>query len=105
MREMRDIGCRVVSTFVCWDFHERDRSRFVFDASESPLRDLQGFVRAAGDEGLSVILRTGPIIDSERPTRGPAPDVAAMFPDAESVNEALRALVQIARRNGKKAKP
>jgi hypothetical protein len=31
-----------------------------------------------------------------------APDVAAMFPDAESVNEALRALVQIARRNGRK---
>jgi hypothetical protein len=29
-----------------------------------------------------------------------APDVAAMFPDAASVNEALRALVQIARRRG-----
>jgi hypothetical protein len=34
-----------------------------------------------------------------------APDVAAMFPDAESVNDALRALVQIASRNGRKAKP
>ncbi len=33
-----------------------------------------------------------------------APDVAALFPDAESVNEALRALVQIARRNSGKAK-
>jgi hypothetical protein len=33
-----------------------------------------------------------------------APDVAAEFPDAESVNDALRALVQIARRNGRKAK-
>jgi hypothetical protein len=33
-----------------------------------------------------------------------APDVAAMFPDAQSVNDALRALVQIARRNGKKEK-
>ena len=29
-----------------------------------------------------------------------APDVAAVFPDAQSVNDALRALVQIARRNG-----
>lgn len=28
-----------------------------------------------------------------------APDVAAHFPDAEAVNEALRALVKIARRN------
>ncbi len=32
-----------------------------------------------------------------------APDVAAVFPDAESVNDALRALVQIVRRNGSKA--
>jgi hypothetical protein len=32
-----------------------------------------------------------------------APDVAAAFPDADSVNEALRALVKIARRSGKKA--
>ncbi len=29
------------------------------------------------------------------------PDVAAFFPNAESVNDALRALVKIARRNGK----
>ena len=29
------------------------------------------------------------------------PDVVAFFPDSESVNEALRALVKIARRNGK----
>ena len=33
-----------------------------------------------------------------------APDVAAAFPDSESVNDALRALVQIARRSGKQAK-
>ncbi len=32
-----------------------------------------------------------------------APDVAAVFPDSESVNEALRALVKIARKSGKKA--
>jgi hypothetical protein len=29
------------------------------------------------------------------------PDVAAVFPDAKSVNEALRALVKIVRGNGK----
>ena len=28
-------------------------------------------------------------------------DVAAVFPDSEAVNDALRALVKIARRNGK----
>ncbi len=32
-----------------------------------------------------------------------SPDVAAAFPDAESVNEALRVLVQVANRGVKKA--
>jgi hypothetical protein len=32
-----------------------------------------------------------------------APDVAAAFPDSESVNEALRALLRIARKTGRKA--
>lgn len=32
-----------------------------------------------------------------------SPDVAAAFPNAESVNEALRALVQVANRSVKKA--
>ena len=32
-----------------------------------------------------------------------APDVAAFFPDSESVNEALRGLVKIARKISKKA--
>jgi hypothetical protein len=31
------------------------------------------------------------------------PDVAAVFPDAASVNDALRALVKIAQRDGRKA--
>jgi hypothetical protein len=33
-----------------------------------------------------------------------APDVAAVFLDAESVNEALRALMKIARRHGKRTR-
>ncbi len=32
-----------------------------------------------------------------------APDVAAAFPDSEAVNEALRALLKIARQSGKTA--
>ena len=34
-----------------------------------------------------------------------SPDVAAVFPDSESVNEALRALVTLARKSAKKALP
>ena len=34
-----------------------------------------------------------------------SPDVAQFFPDSESVNEALRALIKIAHRRTKKANP
>lgn len=34
-----------------------------------------------------------------------APDVAAAFPDAESVNEALRVLIKAARKTSKKIAP
>ena len=34
-----------------------------------------------------------------------APDIAAVFPNTESVNEALRALVRIARKSARPAKP
>jgi hypothetical protein len=34
-----------------------------------------------------------------------APDLAAAFPDAQSVNDALRALMQIAQRKVQKARP
>ena len=34
-----------------------------------------------------------------------APDVAATFPDAESVNEALRILIKAARKTSKKVAP
>ncbi len=34
-----------------------------------------------------------------------SPDVAQFFPDSESVNEALRALIKIASRGTKKANP
>ena len=33
-----------------------------------------------------------------------APDVAAVFPDAAAVNEALRALMKVARKSAQKAK-
>ena len=61
---------------------------------ESPMRDeydLEGGVRgkyaARFAEGSNVV-----ILD---------PDVAELFPDGESVNDALRALAKIARKQGK----
>jgi len=71
-------GIPLVSTFVCWDFHELEPGRFDFDGSTRPERNLAGFLDLCAELGLLVILRPGPIIDAEWETRGPARDVCEL---------------------------
>jgi beta-galactosidase GanA len=78
LRVMRESGLEMVSTFVCWDFHEVAPHDFDFTGRTYPSRDLGGFIDLCAAEGLQVVMRIGPYIDAEWPTRGPAPDVAAL---------------------------
>ena len=76
LQAMKDSGLEFVSTFVCWDFHEVARGDFDFTGRTYPSRDLAGFLDLCAEEGFQVLMRIGPYIDAEWPTRGPAPDVA-----------------------------
>lgn len=78
LQAMRGAGLDLVSSFVCWDFHEVERGEFDFVGDTHPSRDLVGFIDACADEGFKFLLRVGPIIDAEWPTRGPAPDVCRL---------------------------
>jgi hypothetical protein len=78
LREVKALGCHQVATFICWDFHETSPHNFVFTDPGNHMRSLTKFLDAVAAEGLQAIVRPGPIIDSEWPTRGPAPDVAAL---------------------------
>lgn len=75
---MRAAGLEIVSTFVCWDAHERERGHFDFTGETDPALDLGGFMDLCAKHGMKLLIRTGPIIDAEWPTRGPAADVAKM---------------------------
>ena len=78
LQVMHESGLRLVSTFVCWDFHEIALQDFDFTGRTHPSRDLAGFIDLCAEEGLKVLIRVGPIMDAEWPTRGPAPDVAQL---------------------------
>jgi hypothetical protein len=67
-----------VSTFVCWDAHEREIGRFDFAGETDPALNLGGFLDLCATRKLYVLIRVGPIIDAFWPTRGPARDVAAL---------------------------
>ncbi|HKG38043.1 MAG TPA: beta-galactosidase [Conexibacter sp.] len=75
---IRDTGVEIVSTFVCWDFHEVAPGELDFTGATYPTRDLAGFIDACAAHDLGVFIRVGPVIDAEWPTRGPAPDVATL---------------------------
>jgi hypothetical protein len=78
LRLMKSSGLEQVSTFVCWDFHQVETGELDFVGKTHPSRDLAGFLDLCQEEGLDVILRIGPIIDAEWPTRGPAEDVCRL---------------------------
>jgi Glycosyl hydrolases family 35 len=68
----------IVSTFVCWDFHEIAPGTFDFAGVTNPSRDLIGFLNQCAEAGFKVLIRPGPVIDAGWETRGPARDVMTL---------------------------
>ncbi len=78
LKAIKSAGLDQVSSFVCWDFHELADGGFDFTGETHPSRDLVGFIDQCAAEGFDFLLRVGPIIDAEWPTRGPAEDVCRL---------------------------
>jgi beta-galactosidase len=48
----RELGLEIVSTYVCWDFHEVGPAKFDFTGETNPRRNLPGFIELVRDRGL-----------------------------------------------------
>ena len=59
--KLKAMGCNTVETYVPWNFHEPRKGQFDF----SGRRDVEGFIQAAQEIGLYVILRPSPYICAE----------------------------------------
>lgn len=62
LERLAALGLNTVDTYVAWNFHQRRAEQ---PADFSGWRDLERFVRLAGELGLDVILRPGPYICAE----------------------------------------
>ena len=60
LRALKELGFRLVDTYVPWLVHEREDGTFDFDT-----HDVRQFLIEAQEEGLYVILRPGPHINGE----------------------------------------
>ncbi|MEW2402503.1 glycoside hydrolase family 35 protein [Streptomyces sp. NPDC046862] len=62
IRRLADLGLNTVDTYVAWNFHQpREDEAPRFDG----WRDVERFIRTAGEEGLDVVVRPGPYICAE----------------------------------------
>lgn len=61
LRRLAAMGANTVDTYVAWNFHERVEGDVRFDG----WRDIERFIRLAGDIGLDVFLRPSPYICAE----------------------------------------
>src|SRR5438874_4468173 len=51
LRRSRELGLEVLSTYVCWDFHEIAPGEFDFDGQTTARRDLVAFLELVRSEG------------------------------------------------------
>ena len=61
LRRLAAMGANTVDTYVAWNFHERAEGDIRFDG----WRDIERFIRLAGEVGLDVFLRPSPYICAE----------------------------------------
>lgn len=61
MKMMKAMGLNTVCTYISWNIHEPEPGVWDFSGD----KDLAGFIKTAGEEGLMVILRPGPYICAE----------------------------------------
>jgi beta-galactosidase len=61
LRRLAAMGANTVDTYVAWNFHERVEGDARFDG----WRDVERFIRLAGDVGLDVYVRPSPYICAE----------------------------------------
>ena len=78
LRRVREMGLRIVASYVCWEFHELAPGRYDFTGATDPRRNLPAFLDLLAEEDLWVIIRPGPTIYAEW-LNGGVPDHAARY--------------------------
>ncbi len=99
LAQVAALGLRVVSTYVCWEYHELAPGEYDFSGHSAAGRDLPRFLQWAQAQGLWVILRPGPYIYAEWVNNGVPARVAhlhRLHPDfIAAAQDYLRALLPV----------
>ncbi len=78
LTQVKELGIDVLSTYICWDFHEHPPGRFDFTGITDPRRDLNSFLNLLSEMDFWIIIRPGPYVYTEWVNAG-VPDKAAVY--------------------------
>lgn len=70
LTRVREMGLKVVSTYIPWDYHEYSKGKLDFTGKTDQTRNLKAFLDLTKKEKFWVIIRPGPYIYSEWPNEG-----------------------------------
>jgi len=73
---IEDLGLNLISTYICWEFHQIGNGQFDFTGKTHPRRDLKKFLELTRKRNFKLFIRPGPYIYSEWKNLG-IPDRAA----------------------------
>lgn len=65
LERVKEMGIRLVATYICWDFHELAPGKFDFTGQTDPRRNLVGFIELLTELEFDIVLRPGPYIYAE----------------------------------------
>ncbi|MEO0126918.1 MAG: beta-galactosidase [candidate division WOR-3 bacterium] len=65
LEKVKELGIQIVSTYICWQFHEFEVNKYDFTGKTDPRRDLKSFLELLSEMDFYIIIRPGPYIYSE----------------------------------------
>lgn len=88
MSAMKSAGINCLWIRMPWRLHEPEPGRFDFGSKKDEVRDVEGFLKAAKEKDLYVIVRPGPMIGPELKYSGLPDWIAEKKPDLRSKTRA-----------------
>ncbi len=65
LKRVKEMGIKIIASYVCWEFHEYEQGRLDFTGATVPERNLVGFLELCQSMDFKIIIRPGPYIYSE----------------------------------------
>ncbi|MEA3305864.1 MAG: beta-galactosidase, partial [Candidatus Omnitrophota bacterium] len=86
IKKAKETGLNTISTYIPWSWHEFEEGEFDFNGKSSPQRDILSFMKLVNDAGLFLMVRIGPVFNSEIKGEGMPLWFLENYPEARAKN-------------------